>query len=184
MIKVIGGILRGRKLKTPKGRDTRPVLARIRESLFSVTGDLHGISMLDLFAGTGAVGIEAISRGASSVVFVEKAHGACVVIRDNLTALSLDAEVVQADLTTSLKTLEARNRQFGFIFADPPYGTGLSQKALDAVFSSDLLEPPSLMALTVRQDEEIVPAGDNCIEVFNRRYGDTRLLIFQRQQVS
>ena len=184
MIKVIGGTLRGRKIKTPRGRDTRPVLARIRESLFSVTGDLYGISMLDLFAGTGAVGIEALSRGALSAVFVEKAPAACAVIRGNLAALSLDAEVVQADITTSLKMLEARKWQFGFVFADPPYGTGLSQKALDTVFSSDLLEPPSLMALTVRQDEVIVPGGDNCVEVFNRRYGDTRLLIFQRQKVS
>lgn len=181
MIKVIGGTLRGRKLKTPRGRDTRPVLARIRESLFSVTGNMDGVAVLDLFAGTGAVGIEALSRGASSAVFVEKAAGACAVIRDNLAVLSLDAEVLQADIITALLRLEARERRFGFIFADPPYGTGLSQKALDAVFTSGLFEPPSLMALTVRQDEEIIPAGDTCVEVFNRRYGDTRLLIFQRQ---
>ena len=98
MIRIIGGTFRGRKIKAPKGLTTRPVLARVREALFNVIGDIGGFSVLDLYAGTGAMGIEALSRGAESAVFVDSGFHQCKIIRENLTALDIEAEVVQSDV--------------------------------------------------------------------------------------
>jgi 16S rRNA (guanine(966)-N(2))-methyltransferase RsmD len=177
-MKVIAGTLRGRTLKAPKGLATRPVPARVREALFAILGNMSGARVLDLFAGTGAIGIEALSRGAASAVFVDSGAEQCAVIRANLSELGIEGEVVRADVFRAIGRIADIGRVFDFVFADPPYELGYSGKALEAVCTCGLLTPSGIMALTVRKTEELPHhAGDRVI-VLDRRYGDTRLVIY------
>lgn len=179
---IIAGRFRGRKLKTPKGLATRPVLARVREALFSVLGDVTGLAVLDLFAGTGAVGIEALSRGAASVVFVEIGGGPNALIRGNLDLVGEHAEVIRGDALRAVARMADEGRRFHLIFADPPYEQGLSQQAVTAVFSGGLLVPGGVMAVTVRHSEEMPGEEGGRTVVFDRRYGDTRLVIYRNKE--
>jgi 16S rRNA (guanine(966)-N(2))-methyltransferase RsmD len=124
-MRVVAGELRSRRLHTVAGRETRPTSDRARAGLFDWLGPrrLDGARVLDLFAGTGALGIEALSRGASEAVFVERARGALRVLRRNLDELGLDerARVVEADLGRGLRTLAASLGTFDLVLADPPY---------------------------------------------------------------
>ena len=183
MIRVIGGMFCGRKLKAPKGLTTRPVMARVREALFNILGDIDGLRVLDLFAGTGAVGIEALSRGAVSAVFVESASLQCTVIRENLRIVGVEAEVIRSKVEKILKTFGAKQRAFDMIFADPPYEKDLGMKALQAVCGMNLLAENGIMALTVRKTEEFPKEVYSCRQIFDRRYGDTRLVIYTQHDI-
>ena len=183
MIRVIGGTFRGRKLKAPKGLTTRPVMARVREALFNILGDIGGLRVLDLYAGTGAVGIEALSRGAGSAVFVESANRQCTVIRENLGIVGVEAEVIRSDTGNILKIFGAEQRTFDFIFADPPYEKGLGVKALKAVCGMKVLTDNGIMALTVRKTEDFPEEVCSCRQIINRRYGDTRLVIYALREM-
>ena len=184
---IIAGRHRGRTLKTPKGFDTRPVLGKVREALFNALGDLNGIRVLDLFAGTGAVGIEALSRGAVSLTAVEAGAAQCRIIGDNLAMLGESADIVRTDVFRALKRLCESGRMYDLVFADPPYETGLSQRTVLAVLASDMVARPGLLAVTVRR-REVLPGDpdwtgdalpDGCAIVFDRRYGDTRLVVYR-----
>ena len=183
MIRVIGGTFRGRKLKAPKGLTTRPVMARVREALFTILGDIGGFRVLDLYAGTGAVGIEALSRGAGSAVFVESANLQCSVIRENLRTLGVETEVIRSDAVNILKVFGAEQRTFDFIFADPPYEKGLGMKALQAVCEMNVLSENGIMVLSVRKTEVFPEEVSSCRQIFNRRYGDTRLIIYALREM-
>ena len=129
-MRVITGSARGRRLKTLEGTDVRPTTDKVKESLFSALQfDIEGRCVLDLFAGSGQLGIEALSRGAAQAVFVDQAKASIAVVRDNLrtTGLEADARVMQTDALSFLRTTPLR---FDIAFLDPPYGTGLLQRAL------------------------------------------------------
>jgi 16S rRNA (guanine(966)-N(2))-methyltransferase RsmD len=177
-MKIISGTLRGRNLKAPRGLTTRPVLSGVREALFNVLGGMDGARVLDLFAGTGAIGIEALSRGAKSAVFVDSGAEQCAVIRDNLDALGVQGEVIRSDVPRALERFAKTGRTFDFIFADPPYEQGLSQAALEFVCGRGLLSPHGVMAVTVRKSEDLPGQTGTCERIFDRRYGDTRLAIY------
>lgn len=177
-MKIIAGTLRGRNLKAPKGLTTRPVLARVREALFNILGPMDGIRMLDLFAGSGAIGIEAISRGAGSVVFVDSGAEQNAVIRANLAALGVAGEVVRLEVPRALERFAREGRTFDFIFADPPYEQGFSQQTVEFVCSRGLLTPDGILAVTVRKNEELPAESGECDRIFDRRYGDTRLVMY------
>lgn len=179
-MKIISGTLRGRNLKAPRGLATRPVLARVREALFNVLGSMDGARVCDLFAGTGAIGIEALSRGAGSAVFVESAAEPCAVIRGNLASFGIQGEVIRADVQGALERFARTGRTFDFVFADPPYDQGFSQTALDFVCGHDILSPRGIMAVTVRKTEDLPERTGECVRVFDRRYGDTRLAMYGR----
>ncbi len=181
-MRIIAGTFRGRTLKTPKGLSTRPVLARVREALFHVIGDISGLDVLDLFAGTGAVGIEALSRGAASLTLVEKGHRQCAVIRENITVFGIEGKtkIYRADVLKALNKFHEAGRSFHFIFADPPYGVGLSGQAIDRVFELDILAPGGIMAVSVRHNEDIPGDSVRREMVFCRRYGNTKLVMYQR----
>lgn len=181
-MKIIAGTLHGRNLKTPKGLTTRPVIARVREALFNVLGDMSGTSVLDLFAGTGAIGIEAISRGAQSAVFVDSGAEQCEVIRDNLSRFGVSGEVIRMEINRALEKLVREGRSFDFIFADPPYEQGYSPRALEFVCGRGLLAPHGIMAVTVRKTEELPERSGECERVFDRRYGDTRLVMYGKRE--
>ena len=124
-MRVISGSARGHKLKAPEGLTTRPTTDRIKESLFNIiAGDLYQCKFLDLFSGSGAMGIEALSRGADKAVFVDKDRKSISIINDNLKATRLDnkAQVLNCDVSTAVSKLKSLNEKFDIIFMDPPYG--------------------------------------------------------------
>ncbi|HEX7775924.1 MAG TPA: RsmD family RNA methyltransferase, partial [Parvibaculum sp.] len=138
-MRVVGGLHRGRAIAAPPGQLVRPTSDRVRESLFNIlahhdfgTFDLEGARVLDLFAGTGALGIEAISRGASFALFVDDAAEARAAIRENMEALGLtgNAKLYKRDATALGPRPGSVGPAFSLLFADPPYGKGLAQRAL------------------------------------------------------
>jgi len=135
-LRIVGGALRGRTLRAFPGDGTRPTADRVRQSLFDLLGQrMDGLAVLDLFAGTGALGLEALSRGASRAVLVEKDARACGVILGNLSDLKLEAQarVLRGELPGALGQL--RGQRFDLVFSDPPYALRAAQTTLDGLCS-------------------------------------------------
>jgi 16S rRNA (guanine966-N2)-methyltransferase len=176
-MRVIAGRLGGRRLKAPRGTGTRPTSDRVREALFSMLGDVQGASVLDLFAGTGALGIEALSRGAHGVVFVERDPSAVRALKQNLTALELEggeAELRRGDVFAALQSARDRAEKYDLVFIDPPY-----RRARDWAPELSALLPPLLVPgarVVVESDRRTPLALDLAIE-HDRRYGDTSIRI-------
>ncbi len=146
-MRVIAGSARRTTLKTLDGMNTRPTTDRIKETLFNMLQyDLADCSFLDLFAGSGGIGIEALSRGAEQAVFVEKHPDAARIIRDNLKATHLEdrAIVMNCDVRTALSRLEGK-QHFDFIFMDPPYDHGLERQVLEALGDSSMIDRHSTL---------------------------------------
>lgn len=160
-MRVIGGSARGRRLATVPGRGTRPTSDRVRESLFDILGARPvDADVLDLFAGTGALGIEALSRGARRAVLVESARRAAEVARRNLEACGFQdrAELLVQRDRHALPFLARRGNRFDLVFLDPPYARGLSGRALEALGRLRLVAPGGLVVLeTLRGEEEPGP---------------------------
>jgi 16S rRNA (guanine966-N2)-methyltransferase len=189
-LRITGGRLRGRRLAALKGREIRPTSDRVREALFSMVGqDLSGISVMDLFAGTGALGIEALSRGAQSAVFVDKSSRAVGLIRRNVTICGLEeaSRTVRWDLTKGLPAQSTPPEgPFRLVFMDPPYGLGLTGPVLDSLGSSGILAPGALViAETGSGDPLHVPEKFFSL-LQSRTYGDTgiHLLNLKRSRQS
>src|SRR6202012_619309 len=133
---------RGRRLRAPRGDATRPTSDRVREALFSILGDVGGLAVLDLFAGSGALPIEALSRGAGRATLVDRSAASIEAIRANLSELEIEAEVVRADAVAWCEQAKRRGRQYDLVFLDPPYrhGSLLGGRltaALDGVFAPE-----------------------------------------------
>jgi 16S rRNA (guanine966-N2)-methyltransferase len=180
-MRVTGGRLGGRRLKAPRGRVTRPTSDRVREALFAMLGELEGAAVLDVFAGAGALGIEALSRGAVGAVFIERDPGAVRALKDNLAALGLDpahARVRSGDALRALRGARAREETYDLVFIDPPYGQAreLGPK-LSAVVPS-LLSPG---ARIVVESDRRAPLELRAELERERRYGDTLIRIHRNQ---
>ena len=150
-MRVIAGSARRLLLKTVEGLDTRPTTDRIKETLFNVLqNDVPGCMFLDLFSGSGAIGIEALSRGASLAVLIEKNPKAAACIRENLehTRLADRALVMERDV------LEGRNYRFDIIFMDPPYGKGLEKQVLSYLAGSPMATPDTLVIVEAAKEED------------------------------
>jgi len=138
MIFIISGRFKKRKLVTPKGLTTRPTLNKVRETLFNICqGEIEGATFLDLFAGSGAIGLEALSRGAASVTFVEKDRAAFQALAENIKMLGVEREtrLIKGDVFKTIEHLAA----FDIIFADPPYGQGFGERLLPLIIEHALL---------------------------------------------
>ena len=164
-MRVIAGKFRSRPLRSPRGMDLRPTADRLRETLFNVLGagnpaTFEGKVWLDLCAGTGAVGIEALSRGASKVYFVESSSAAASLIRQNLDSLGVAEgfEVLKEDVTRALRKLEARNVPASFIFLDPPYRMEKVYLAVLQMLSQSPLLAPD--AMVVAEHDKRFDPGD------------------------
>jgi 16S rRNA (guanine966-N2)-methyltransferase len=160
-MRIIAGEWRGRKLAAPKGDATRPTADRAREALFAMLtsrlGDFEGLQVADLFAGSGALGLEALSRGAEHCLFVEQDRAAVEVVRANVATLGAQAKVrVEAG---SVMQLRAAARPFDLILADPPYNTGAGEVALDRLLRLGWIGPETWVALETSAKENVAVAG-------------------------
>jgi 16S rRNA (guanine966-N2)-methyltransferase len=185
-MRVIAGRLGGRRLKAPRGRATRPTSDRVREALFAMLGDVREARVLDLFAGTGALGIEALSRGAERVVFVERDAAAVAALGENLAALQIGAdaaEVRRADALAALRSARSAKETYDLLFIDPPYARARRpdsarwERELSALLAP-LLEPG---ARIVVESDRRAPL-ELAVEVERQRsYGDTSITIHRHR---
>ncbi len=183
-MRVIAGVSGGRRLKAPRGAATRPTLARVRESIFSRLAARIGFesrTVLDLFAGSGAMGIEALSRGAQHAVFVDSSRVAAAAIRRNLEALAIvdRARVCAIDAGRALTELAAQGARFDLVFVDAPYQRGLSGAVLDRLVALELLAPDAWLVVEMsRREEPPQSAGLETISVAT--LGDQRIALYRR----
>lgn len=183
-MRIVGGRLRGRTLATPKDDRVRPTSDRVREALFNILShgiedfDLDGANILDLFAGTGAFGIEALSRGAAQCVFVDNDAGSRALIQQNIEAFGLGG--VATIFRRSALELGAAYRRltFDIVFADPPYGKGLGEAAITAAITDDWLADGAVIVLEESTDATI-NWPPHCTELDRRCYGKTQIAIAQ-----
>ncbi|MGH2896342.1 MAG: 16S rRNA (guanine(966)-N(2))-methyltransferase RsmD [Solirubrobacteraceae bacterium] len=174
-MRVIAGTHGGRELTAPKGRGTRPTSDRVREALFSILGDVHDLRVLDLFAGSGALGIEALSRGAAQATLVDSAAAAQVAIRRNLGALGMDAELVRQPAERFLQAALRDARQYDLVFLDPPYRHA---STLGRELTSALMPILAADARVVAESDRRSPLGLELTLLDERRYGDTLIQIY------
>jgi 16S rRNA (guanine966-N2)-methyltransferase len=173
---VIAGRLGGRTLVAPRGRSTRPTSDRVREALFSILGDVRGAHVLDLYAGSGALAIEALSRGAASATLVDSSPSAIGAIRRNLAELDLEAEVHHQTVHSFLERARRDGRQYDLVFADPPYGLASSLRDELSAALVCVLAPG---ARAVAESDRRAPVDLDGLELLDeRRYGDTLIRIF------
>jgi 16S rRNA (guanine966-N2)-methyltransferase len=171
-MRVVAGRYKGRRLTAPAGLDVRPTSDRVREALFSILGDIEGLTVLDLFAGSGALGIEALSRGAARATLVDDDRRAIEAISANLAPLGdADAEVVRAD---ALVWLGGRRGPYDLVFVDPPYS---SARKLAGPLSQKLPAALSPNALIVSESDKRDPLMLALPQEDERTYGHTRIAI-------
>lgn len=181
-MRIVGGTFRGRALASPKHQGLRPTSDRVRESLFNILEhgvpdfSLDGTRVIDLFAGTGALGLEALSRGAEYCLFVEDQAGARALIRTNVEAMQLTGKsrIYRRDATNlgAAGTMSA----FGLAFLDPPYGKQLGEKALEALAAGGWLKQRAVVVLEEHAGTAVhIP--DTFVELDRRTYGDTQVIL-------
>jgi 16S rRNA (guanine966-N2)-methyltransferase len=185
-MRVTAGADRGRKLRAPRGATTRPTGAKVREAIFNILGPPPPHPVLDLFAGTGSLGIEALSRGAVSATFVERDARALAALHRNLRDLGFSgqAHVIGANVISALHRMasQTEGKVFGWVFLDPPYASGEADQALSALAGSELLAEGAV--IVVEHDRRHLPG-----EVFGilgmtdrRFYGDTGVSFYRLQR--
>ena len=162
-MRIIGGSARGRRLKAPKGRALRPTAARVKEALFNILPhDLSGVKVLDLFAGTGNVTVEALSRGAAEAILIDASAQSAKTIRENLRRLDLAdrAKVWTAPVSRALRLLARQQETFDIIFLDPPYDQRLVETTIQMVVRGGLLKQTGTLIAEHSIREEIAPRYD------------------------
>ena len=191
-MRVTGGLARGRRLRGPTSGTRspsgfRPTCDRVREALFNILGDrTRGAAVLDLFAGTGALGLEALSRGAASALFVDASPESGRLVAENLRRCFPDASALQAgflhlrlDASSSLARLAERlSRPFDLVFLDPPYRTNLALETLSALASSDILAPEALVIAEEHRSAALPERVGALVLTDRRRYGESGLWFF------
>ncbi len=182
-MRIIAGALKGRVLAPVQGR-TRPTAARVREAIFNILGAaVAEARVLDLFAGTGALGIEALSRGAAAAVFVEEHPEAVKGLRRNLETLGLleRSQVLPLPVAAALRQLSGRTAPFGLVFLDPPYGGEAAAATLRALAASPLLLPQARVVAEHSRRENLPEVIGGLAQQTLRRYGDTQVAIYRRE---
>lgn len=182
-MRIIGGEYRSRLISMPKGVEIRPTQDKVRESIFNILQDLNNKTVLELFAGSGAFGIEAISRGASYVTFVDNNSRCVETIRENLDSLDIinaKYDIIKANALSVLPRLEKTGEKFDIAFLDPPYYKGLAKKCLINIDSYDILSRIGLVVVEhFRKDELPVDLRTLIVEK-ERRYGDTVITLYRK----
>ena len=179
-MRVISGTARGTGLFSPQGTETRPTSDFVKESLFNIIqADLGGASFLDLFAGSGAIGIEALSRGASSATFVDISQKSISLIKRNLakTRLEQRASIIKSDTGAAIKKIAGGGQKFNIIFLDPPYFEGLVEKILTLIVAENILAKDGYIILEMSKTEA-VPNLDGLEISREREYSGARLVFY------
>jgi 16S rRNA (guanine966-N2)-methyltransferase len=180
-LRVISGNLKGRRLFSLKGQRLRPTSDRVKEAIFDILQDqIRGGKVLDLFAGTGALGIEALSRGARLAVFVEGNTRSLGALHRNIEECGLKerADVLGREVWTAIGILEGRGDSFELIFLDPPYGKGLARRALEALSRSSIVGPGTVVVAEHSLTEKL-DSLPSLQRVDERRYGSTQVSFFR-----
>ncbi|MCL1878874.1 MAG: 16S rRNA (guanine(966)-N(2))-methyltransferase RsmD [Defluviitaleaceae bacterium] len=184
-MRVIAGNARRTVLVAPDGQNTRPTADRAKEGLFNILAPrIRGARFLDTFCGSGAIGVEALSRGASQAVFVDCSQAAIRAVRSNLskTRLSESAVVLETSAKNAIARLAAQNQQFDIIFIDPPYGSGFLQQTLAQISQSKLLTESGIIIAetdTVETDTIDNEKTDDLMPIESRTYGRTKFMFFE-----
>jgi len=184
-MRIVAGRFRGKQLRSPEGDEIRPTSDRVREALFSILSSrlgpgFDGLRVLDLFAGTGALGLEAMSRGASFAAFIDTGVQARGIIRDHIESFGIGGQtkLLKRD-ATNLGPLE-KFKPFDIVFVDPPYGKQLGEKALGSASKNGWIAPKATVVLEENKDAEIeFPEGFELVD--QRTYGDTTIMILNYQ---
>lgn len=187
-MRIVGGSLKGRALKAPKGRDIRPTSDRVRESIFNIlsngkpAADLRGAHVLDVFAGTGALGLEAISRGAASVLFVDNNAPALALVKDNAAALSVarQCQTLKLDADKLAAPPRVLKKPAGVAFLDPPYGQGLTAPALLSLSRYGWLDPGAVVVVETESSAPFdPPPGYTALDA--RTYGAALVTFLKKE---
>lgn len=187
-MRVTGGRLAGRSLQIPKGPRIRSTQDQVRQALFNLLGErVEGARVLDLFCGSGAVGIEALSRGAAHVTLVDRSGFSVAAARQNLEALGLAGKMplpytlIRADALSAVGRLRRAGETFDLLFLDPPYGRGLATKALNALEACAIVSPSGWVIVEQDKRDPLPQTTSGLLLQRIERYGDTALVIFTRQ---
>ena len=177
-MRVISGSARGRRLKELQGMDTRPTTDKVKESLFNIIQfDIEGRRVLDLFAGTGQLGIECLSRGAKSAVFTDESREAVKIVRDNLKNCGFTATVLQQDALSYLKSCGS----FDLIFVDPPYDSQLYQSVLETINSVDILSDGGIIVCESRRENTLPEMRPPYRKRREYNYGRVKLTLYIKE---
>jgi 16S rRNA (guanine966-N2)-methyltransferase len=182
-LRVISGSAKGKRLKSPVGLNTRPITDMIKEALFNVLGPrISGSKLLDLFAGSGSVGIEALSRGAHTVVFVDNSNEAVKVIKENLNNCQFNREyqVLRSDVFKALGMLQRHGNRFDLIYIDPPFtNEKIFNQIMAAMDEGDMLEPDGIVVIRTPRRKEM-PMFTRLHKYRSNNYGESSLHYYRR----
>jgi len=184
MLRIIGGIARGVPIKAPDTKSTRPTLDRTKESVFNILMPyLADTMVLDLFAGSGSLGIEALSRGAKSAVFVDKSKICRDIILYNLekTRFTKQAEVLAMDIENAIKYLSVRNEKFDIIFMDPPYNMNFVNKTIQNINDFDIMSEEGILACEHHEDETPPVKVGNLVRTRIKHYRETLFSFYEKE---
>ena len=174
-MRVITGTARGRRLKTPENYDIRPTTDNVKESVFNIIQfDIEGRRVLDLFAGTGQLGIECLSRGAAEAVFVDENTAAVKIVKENLKTCGFTAAVLQQDALSYLRHCG----RFDLVFVDPPYDSGLYESVLETINSVDILSDGGIILCESRREKTLPDMRDPYRKKKEYNYGRVKLTVY------
>ena len=177
-MRVITGSARGRRLKTPDNYDIRPTTDNVKEAVFNILQfDIEGRRVLDLFAGTGQLGIEALSRGAAEAVFIDRDRTAAQIVKDNLKTCGLKGTVLNCDSLSYLKDCG----KFDVIFVDPPYDSGLYDEVLRTINSVDILSEGGIMVVEARRTMTLPEMNAPYRKIKEYSYGKVKICTYTRE---
>ena len=179
-MRVITGTARGRRLKTPENSDIRPTTDNVKESVFNIIQfDIEGRRVLDLFAGTGQLGIECLSRGAAEAVFIDDSRAAVRIVKDNLKACGFSAPVLQQDALSYLGSCG----RFDLIFVDPPYDANLYEPVLETINSVDILSDGGIILCESRRERYMPDMKAPYLKRRDYNYGRVKLTVYVKETV-
>lgn len=186
-MRITGGAARGRPVRAPRGLRVRPTADKVRGAIFNLLAnriDIAGSKWLDLFAGSGALGLDALSRGAARVLFIDQSRESCRFVRDNLerSRLAERGAVRELALPEGLRRLASGEEQFDGAFVDPPYRVGLAQRTLEALGASTLLRPGAWVVVEHATDESLASRYGRLRLDGSRRYGSTGLSLYVMEE--
>jgi 16S rRNA (guanine(966)-N(2))-methyltransferase RsmD len=182
-MRISGGTLRGRRLHSPAGEKTRPTSDLLRQALFNVLGErIRDARVLDLYAGSGALGIEALSRGAATATFVEADRTAAACLGRNLDALALSdrSRLIVREVFRALRDLAQAGETFTCVLIDPPYGEDLAPRTIEALAPGPVLSENALLVVQAFHKTPLPERTGTLVMTWDRRYGESRLTVYER----